>query len=355
MYRCGTVRDSIEMVEVNQVEGVSMRRKLLALLMLSVLFASVSTGALSLSSSEVAAAPPPMDPATRLVIDSPSNGSYLNSFNITISWHMAGPAVAVEYYLIQVDEGSWINNSQRTSITLIIPLDGVHFVKVQAVTDLNLTFIGDVIFVVDTVPPAIIEHAPTGGHVSPSSTIIVQFSEDMYKSSVGLVGVDGHKTWNENICILTPNDPLVLGQEYTITVYGQDLAGNNLSTFSWTFSTTSDGSVRGQVKDVGNNTIAGAEVTLRSGDMEVATTSTDSDGAFQITAPMGKYNLTISKPEIVSFTVPVDIVSGEELDLGVIEVEQAPDYQWVVIDTIIIIGAIGLFWVGRRNQRLGKR
>jgi hypothetical protein len=87
----------------------------------------------------------------------------------------------------------------------------------------------------------------------------------------------------------------------------------------------------------------------------VVTTSTDDDGAFLITAPKGKYNLTISKQEIASITVPVDIVSGEELDLGVIEVEQAPDYQWIVIDIIIIIGAIGLFWVGKRNQRLGKR
>ena len=186
MHRSGAVRDSIEMVEVNQVEGVSMLRKLPVLLLITVLFASISMGTLSLSSNEVAAAPP-------------------------------------------------------------------------------------------------------------------------------------------------------------------------LPALSWTFSITGDGTVKGQVKDEGNNTVAGAEVTLRSGDMVVVTTSTDDDGAFSITAPNGKYNLTISKQEIVSFTVPVDIVSGEELDLGVIEVEQAPDYQWIVIDIIIIIGAIGLFWVGKRNQRLGKR
>jgi hypothetical protein len=340
---------------VNQVEGVSMRRKLLALLLMSVLFASMSVGALSLPSNGVAAAPPPMDPATRLVIDSPSNGSHLNSFNITIGWHMAGPAVVVEYYLIRVDEGSWINNTQRTSISLIMPLDGLHSVKVQAVADLGLTFIEDVVFVVDTVPPTIIDNSPTGSQVSPYSTIVVQFSEDMYRSSVVLQGVDGHMTWTENNRILTLDDALALDREYTITVDGQDLAGNNLSTFSWTFSTTSDGTVRGQVKDAGNNTVPGAEVTLRSGDMVVATTSTDSDGAFLITAPKGKYNLTISKQEMVSFTIPVDIASGEEVDLGVIEVEQAPDYQWVVIDVVIIIGAIGLFWVGKRNQRLGKR
>ena len=332
-----------------------MLRKLPVLLLITVLFASVSIGALSLSSNEVAASPPPMDPATRLVIDSPSNGSYLNSFNITISWHMTGPAVVVEYYLIRVDEGSWINNTQRTSISLIISEDGLHFVKVNAVTDLDQTFARDVFFVVDTVPPTIIDNSPKGSQVSPSSTIIVQFSEDMYRSSVILEGVDGHLIWTEDDRILTVDDALAVDREYTIMVYGQDLAGNNLSTFSWTFRTTGDGTVRGQVKDEGNNTVAGAEVTLRSGDMVVVTTSTDDDGAFSITAPKGKYNLTVSKQEIVSFTVPVDIVSGEELNLGVIEVAQAPDYQWVVIDIVIIIGAIGLFWVGKRNQRLGKR
>jgi hypothetical protein len=348
------VRHSFEKDEVNQVKGVSMNRKLLTLLFASLFAVILSSGALAAPPS-IGVGAAPMAPATGLVIDSPSNGSYLNSVNITVSWHIVGPTSSVQYYLVKVDGGAWINNSLRTSITLIMPEDGMHLVDVQAWTELEGLYSANVFFVVDRAPPTVIWHGPTGSGVPISSAIVISFSEPMQTSEVKVTGVQGHSSWEGANLTLTPNEPLLLDQEYTIVVSGQDLAGNNISGYSWSFSTTNQGTLTGQVRDDSNNTVADAEVVLLLKGEVVASTTTDSQGMFQLSAPSGTYNLTISKSEIITRTVSVEIISGEETDLGVVSVELTPDYTWVLINVVIIAGAVGLFLVGRRNQKLRKK
>lgn len=332
-----------------------MHPKLPTLLLASIFLVCLSSSALAATPPSLGSGTAPTAPSVGLVIDSPSNGSYLNSLNITISWHMTGSEAIIQYYLVKVDEGAWINNSLHTSISLIMPQEGAHLARVQAWTEIGGVYADDVLFVVDKVPPTIIGHAPTGSEAPASSLIVISFSEEMEVSSVVVTGIQGGSSWSGSSLTLTPNDPLQLDHEYVVTVLGQDLAGNDLSEYTWSFSTTSEGSVAGQVRDGRNSTVPGADVLLISRGEVIASTTTDSDGRFQLSAPSGTYNLTISKSDVVTKTVQVEIVSGEEMDLGVVEVELAPDYAWVLINAVIVVGAVGLFWVGRRNQRLGRK
>ncbi|MDD1756226.1 MAG: carboxypeptidase regulatory-like domain-containing protein [Methanomassiliicoccales archaeon] len=334
-----------------------MHRKLPALLLISLFLV------FSLSAHAAAGAPPAIGtgptaaPMTGVVIDSPENGSHLNGLNITVSWHMTGSVAAIQFYLVSVDGGGWINNSLRTSISLIMPQEGAHSVRVQAWTEIEVVYSDMVIFFMDTIPPTVIDYQPIGTQVPVSAEIVVTFSEEMNKDSVIVTGVQGTSTWDgQTVTVtITPYEPLLLEHNYLLIVYGQDLAGNNLTWFSWSFSTTSQGSVTGQVVDDRGDLVADADVLLLHNNEVVAETKTDDNGRFQISAPAGSYNLTISKDSIIAKTVPVEITAGGALDIGVVQVQPAPDYEWVVIDAVIVVGALGLFFVGNRNQRLRRK
>jgi hypothetical protein len=349
------VRDSIEKDEVNQVAGIPMHRKLPALLLISLFLV------FSLSADAAADVPPSIGtgptavPMTGVVIDSPENGSHLNGLNITISWHMTGSVAVVQFYLVSVDGGGWINNSLRTSISLIMPQEGAHSVRVQAWTEIEVVYSDMVIFYMDTIPPTVIDYQPIGTQVPVSAEIVVTFSEEMSRDTVIVTGVQGNSTWNGQTLTIAPYEPLLLEHNYLLIVYGQDLAGNNLTWFSWSFSTTSQGSVTGEVRDDGGNAVADAKVTLLADGEAVKETTTDENGAFQLSAPAGSYNLSISGPGIIAKTVPIEISAGGQLDLGVVEVQQAAGSEWLVIDFAIVVGAIGLFFVGNRSQRLRRK
>lgn len=331
-----------------------MNRRLPMLALASLLALCLSSGALAMAPM-VAIGAAPSAPSSGLVIDTPTNSSHLNSSNVTISWHVTGPVSAVQFYIVKVDEGAWINNSLRTSISLIVPEDGTHSVTVQAWTDIEIVYFASVIFVVDTVPPTVVAHSPTGSGVGVSATIFVSFSEPMNAGTVEVRGVQGNSSWDGNDLTLTPSGPLLLDHSYTIVVDGQDLAGNNLSSYSWSFSTADAATLSGQIKDNRNETVSGAEVVLLSKGETVASTTTDSEGRFQLSAPGGAYNLTVSKPEIVTKTVQVELTPGAETDLGVLEVELVPNSTWILIDGVIVVGAVALYLVGRRNQKLRKK
>ncbi len=121
-------------------------------------------------------------------------------------------------------------------------------------------------------------------------------------------------------------------------------------------STIADlGTISGQVKDERNDTVQGADIVLLQGGETVSSTTTDSEGRFSLTAPSGSYNLTISKSDIITRTIQVEVIGGLEVNLGEVSVELVPSSTWILIVVVIVIGAIGLFLVGRRNQKLAKK
>jgi uncharacterized membrane protein len=98
--------------------------------------------------------------------------------------------------------------------------------------------------------------------------------------------------------------------------------------------------------------VEGVEVKVLKDGVVIASTTTDSNGNFNVEAPQGSYNLSLSSPKIEARTLQVNVTAGETLELGVVKVERAPDYTWVAIDVVIVLGAVGLFFVGRRRDGL---
>ena len=99
--------------------------------------------------------------------------------------------------------------------------------------------------VVDGTPPVIVQVSPTGQSVDVKANIVVAFSESVEHSSAeASITIDPSisvsKAWSGNAVILSPNNSLSYGTNYTvsITTNVQDIAGNHLQEdFHWSFTT----------------------------------------------------------------------------------------------------------------------
>lgn len=101
-------------------------------------------------------------------------------------------------------------------------------------------------FVVDTIPPTIVDHAPTQTVVPVTTNIMVTFSEAMDYVSVENAfstspSISGSFGWSYSIMTFTPDSDLAYDTTYTakIGTGAMDLAGNRLlSPYEWQFRTT---------------------------------------------------------------------------------------------------------------------
>jgi hypothetical protein len=105
----------------------------------------------------------------------------------------------------------------------------------------------------DTTPPSLTSRAPAASAtgVSVNTSISAQFSEAMKTTSVS-IALSPSATltgpgWSagDTTATATPAAPLAADTVYTVTVSGQDLAGNPLPATSWTFRTAASASLAG--------------------------------------------------------------------------------------------------------------
>ncbi|MGD1059878.1 MAG: carboxypeptidase-like regulatory domain-containing protein [Methanomassiliicoccales archaeon] len=113
------------------------------------------------------------------------------------------------------------------------------------------------------------------------------------------------------------------------------------------------GILTGVVKDKDNISVDGAQVVLSQGGQAIATTTTGSDGSFNFLEAAGTYNLTINYTGYEIYTKTVTLVDGQTLDLGFVMLTPVPNYFWVLMDIIMVGGAVTIFLVvGKRVRRL---
>lgn len=105
----------------------------------------------------------------------------------------------------------------------------------------------------DTTPPSLVSRTPAASAtgVSVNTPISAQFSEAMKTTSVSIAlspsGILSAPVWSagDTTATVTPTAPLGADTVYTVTVSGQDLAGNPLPATSWTFHTAVGASLAG--------------------------------------------------------------------------------------------------------------
>jgi len=155
-------------------------------------------------------------------------------------------------------------------------------------------------------------------------------------------------TWTDRTCTL--NLTLDVNTDYHIRVSGQDLAGNVMTEFSWTFRTEGvNATVYGRVL-VNSTPLAGAKVVL--GEQTVYTNAT---GHFSLILPPGDHVLNLTMDGYRDKMVIAHVDPGEDVDLGDILLEPVDEdqYEGVLIYAGVAIAAIVLglsLWFLRRRK-----
>jgi hypothetical protein len=168
-------------------------------------------------------------------------------------------------------------------------------------------------------------------------------------TSIVIDGVNGTVTWNGDIATFKPSSRLVGNLEYTVTVNGKDLAGNDLNETTWSFRTAKVvGTVSGIVIDDDGKPVAGATVTL---DSRITTTDVDGRYRFDDVSP-GTYNITATKDGRVTATATVsmmddDISSGVIVENIVLSVEkEGADGSILLVGVIAALMVAGIIGAG---------
>jgi hypothetical protein len=243
--------------------------------------------------------------APTIMITSPAANAVLDDGAVTVQF-TAGDASTVQ---ASVDGGAWM--TIPNAVYHLTLGDGSHNVALRAydaVGNMNETM---VTFTIDDTAPTVATSSPNGSDVDLASKVSVLFSEGMNRSSVS-VKINGVAStglsWNGNLLTVSP--ALVGNTEYTVEVSGKDLAGNELVTVSWSFTTTDVSTFSGIIKDADGNPVAHAVVTLTNDNGEYSAV-TGSDGSYSIAnVPSGDYTITVTKDGYSTYTKTVTVEIG---------------------------------------------
>ena len=255
----------------------------------------------------------------------PVSGERLNQSIVEIGWDINGTGSPVKQIWTSLDGGAWIESEVSTTNLTITLADGTHVVGLRVVDEAGNTEITSLEFLVDTVAPTVIT-SPTGTNVPVNALISVLFSEEMNESSVTVdtPGIFATMSWDGPNLTLTPSRPLAHSHTYTVSVRGNDLAGNPVSA-QWTFTVIANGTVYGKILDANGKPIANA--TISAGGKNV---TSDAEGNFVINLNDGDYNLTITKEGKLLANVNATAIAGEEMDLGAIEIAGSGQSSWAI-------------------------
>jgi hypothetical protein len=210
-------------------------------------------------------------------------------------------------------------------------------------------------FWLDTVAPNITVATPSLGEkgVQKNAVIVMTFSEPMGTVAASVPSFNlGDPSWNTARTMVTfnPTPDFSYAQNYTVTVTGTDLAGNQLAgTTSWTFTTIAW--VTGVIKDPNGNAISNANVTLRDDLGRTYSDLTDNTGAFAFEAPTGMYNMSVTAPGMKELKKQVEIKAGTANNLGEQGLSSADDWTWLIILAALaaIAAIVGWFFLSRRK------
>ncbi len=201
--------------------------------------------------------------------------------------------------------------------------DETYHYGLIASNQINSSFLSPLVRVrPDGTLPRGVEYSPKGEEVAVDSTITVIFSEDMLEDTVNISvkGVSGNLTGGGSTYHFEPEGDLNYGETYRVEVRGKDTARNRLEGGSmyWTFTTTSAATVRGKIISADGEPIEGAVIVSESGGHNI----TDSTGTFEMKLEYGESTLVINREGYFEKEVNVETGPGEEIDIGVIEMEK---------------------------------
>ena len=161
-----------------------------------------------------------------ITITSPTNASYINSADVTVSWSGEDALSGIDHYEIRIDGGNWTNVGLNTSYTFTGLSNGQHIVDIKAIDKVGHEAIVRCVFIVDTIAPEITIQYPINGSELTEGTIVINWT------ATDNIGIQEYCVYvnDELKATLTPDitsyEIKLKAGTYTIKVVVVDLAGN---------------------------------------------------------------------------------------------------------------------------------
>jgi len=184
---------------------------------------------------------------------------------------------------------------------------------------------------VDITPPEVIGHSPQGRDAEQGEAISVTFSEDMNASSVIVMVENSTRSgiWDDRTFILDLE--LEFETDYQVVVTGEDLSGNALEQFGWTFRTEDrNAGVAGRVINENGQPLSGVLVTV--GEQEALT---NVNGSFIMTLSPGDHALNMSKAGYLDRMVMVHVEPGGDMVLEDSVMETVAEGNGLYTDDVV--------------------
>ncbi len=261
---------------------------------------------------------------TPISIISPREGDFFNSREIEILWE-TGNADWVQESYMSLDGGPFFVITKDGQRFQVFDSEGNHTITIKAANTAGDEFVDTVNFTIDTIVPSVTNHYPIGDNVPIDTPIYVEFSEKMNRSSVEIfVNLwSGPPIWDGNRAYFNRPKEFQYGQEVWVEVLGKDHAGNYLEPFSYVFTITDKGEVRGRVVDESFNPVKGALVVFENG-QEIETAS---DGTFSIMVSDGGYRIIVEKEGFALTKGYAESRAGKTTNIGdlILRPEETPE------------------------------
>jgi len=259
----------------------------------------------------------------------PTADTISNRSSISLMWNGSDSGSGLSCYYVKLDSNHWIFMNLTITKLFTNLSDGGHVIWVKAFDRANNSKELNITLTIDTKAPSVSSYSPTGTNVSVWSNITVVFSENMdtINTKIKISGIKGNLTWSNCTAVFDPENYLDISTNYSVKVYGYDLAGNALTSIGWWFITgsSSNGSsgyfmiISGRLINKDGTPIVGAVVSLDTGETAVS----DHDGYFTILTNKGTHEITVFVDGKEVYSTNLERGEDELIDIGTIKI---PDF-----------------------------
>ena len=156
----------------------------------------------------------------------PSNGTYINTTSLELSWRARDSLSGVNSYAIKVDDGNWTKVFLNTTWRVENLTEGHHKIYIKAIDNVGNEAISHIEITVDLSPPSIHITSPANGSELTEGTITIQWNaSDNYEIQEFKVYINGEL--KATLPANTTSYQLQLKPgTYSIKIVVKDKAGN---------------------------------------------------------------------------------------------------------------------------------